>query len=344
MRRTNQPISLLAALLALLWLGGCSTDDIPSVSSEDTIDVPLSISEEGLSITRALGDATPSVNRILILPFKKINELLPTNDATNFAPVYNSARQIDVNSFPYTSRMLSLSATSTYQVMVIGYNRNDYDFANPSSITRHFDIGLSGLPATLADMALKLTSVSNVPEFFTCMANGYNHSILVGGAFKPGLIDNIQGNLTRLSSGLTLDIVNIPTTVTSVSLRAEQLVTAISAADGTPLQWQTAGDASVKLLGTLTPVSGRVTFNTFILPTLDAHKTLLYVDVSFGSSTERYTVKIATTSGVVSGNRIIFTPNHWVKITGDYSSMNLGFVLSGNINLDDDRWDGLHND
>lgn len=341
MRRTNHKISLLAALLALLWLGGCSTDDIPSASSEDTIDVPLSISSEGLSITRALGDATPSVNRILILPFKKINELLPTNDATNFAPVFNSARQIDVNSFPYTGRMLSLSATSTYQVMVLGYNRNDYDFSNQSSITRHFDIGLSGPPATLADMALKLTSISNVPEFFSCMANGYNHSLLIGSVFKPVQIDNLQGNLTRLSSGLTLDIVNFPNTVTSVSLSAEQLVTAISATDGTPRQWQTAGDASVKLIGTLTPTSGRVTFNTFILPTLDARKTLLYVDVSFGSSTERYTVKIVDTPGVVSGNRIIFTPNHWVKITGDYSNMNLGMNLSGNINLDDNAWDGL---
>lgn len=340
MRRTNQKYSLLAALLALLWLGGCSTDDIPSVSSEDIIAVPFSINEEGLGITRALGDATPSVNRILLLPFKKTNELLP-NDAVNFAPEYSSARQVDVNSFPYKGAKLNLSAASTYQVMVLGYNRNDYDFANPSSVTRHFDIGLSGMPTTLADVPVKLVSITNVPEFFSCMANGYNNSILVGGVFKPGLIDKLQGNLTRLSSGLTLDIVNIPNTVTSISLTAERLVTAMSATDGSPRQWQTAGDSSAKLLGTLSPVSGRVTFNTFILPTLDAHKTLFYLDVTSNSVTKRYTVRIANNPGVVSGNRITFTQNHWVKITGDYSSLDEGFVLSDYINLDGNSWDGL---
>lgn len=340
-RTTNQKKSLLATLLALLWLGGCSTDDIPSVSSEDRIAVPLSIGEEGLSITRALGDATPSVNRILILPFKKTNESLP-NDAVNFVPDLSAARQIDVNVFPYTSAILNLTAGSTYQVMVLGYTRNDYDYGNPSSITRHFDIGLSGgMPATLADMAVKLVNPTNVPEFFSCMANGYNQSILLGGTFRPELINNIQGNLTRLSSGFTLDITNVPAYVTSISLTAEQLVTAINTTDGTPRQWQIAGDAGVKLLGTLTPVSGRVTLNTFMLPTFDARKSLFYLDVTYASTTERYTVKIADNPGVVSGNRIIFTPNHWVKVVGDYSSINLGFTIANDINLDDNIWDGL---
>ena len=343
MRRTNQKYSLLAALLALLWLGGCSTDDIPSASSDDTVAVPLNIGGEGLSITRAPSDATHSVNRILILPFKKINELLPTNDASNFAPEFSTARQVDVNVFPYLGMKLNLSAASTYQVMVLGYNRNDYDFANQSSITRHFDIGLSGMPATLADMAVKLVSISNVPEFFSCMMTGSNLSVPVGGVFKPGLIDKLQGNLIRLSSGFMLDITNIPVSVTSISLVAEQLVTAINATDGTPLQWQTAGDASVKLIGTLSPVSGRVTFNTFILPTLDARKTLFFLDVLSGSNTVRYTLKVPDTPGVASGNRITFSPNHWVKVTGDYSQIDTGFTLFDNINLDDNNWDGVQN-
>ena len=340
MRRTNQKYSLLAALLALLWLGGCSTDDIPSDSSDDTVAIPLNISHEGLSITRAPGNATHSVNRILILPFKKTNELL-TNDAANFAAEYSAARQVDVNTFPYMGAMLNLTAGSTYQVMVLGYNQNDYDFANPSLVTRHFDIGLTGMPTTLADMSVKLISILNVPEFFSCMATGYLNSASIGGVFKPLLINKLQGNLTRLSSALTLDITNIPSYVTSISLTAEQLVTAIKATDGTPVAWQTAGDANAKLLGTLSPVSGRVTFSSFILPTLDARKTLLYLDVLSGSNSQRYTVKLADTPGVVSGNRIIFSPNHWVNITGNYSTIEQGFALNNDINLDDNNWDGL---
>lgn len=84
--------------------------------------------EEGGNLTRALGDATPSVNRVLILPFKKTNESL-ANDPVNFVPDYTSAKQIDLNAFPLNTAMLRMTTGSTYQLMVIGYNRNDYDFA-----------------------------------------------------------------------------------------------------------------------------------------------------------------------------------------------------------------------
>lgn len=45
--------------------------------------------------------------------------------------------------------------------------------------------------------------------------------------------------------------------------------------------------------------------------------------MSYGIFTERYTVKLPDTPGVVSGNRIIFTPNHWVKVTGSYANINI---------------------
>ena len=82
-------------------------------------------------------------------------------------------------------------------------------------------------------------------------------------------------------------------------------------------------------------------YNGF-LRLLATRNTLLYLDVAYGTGfKERYTVKIPDQTGVVSGNRITFDSNHWVKITGDYSSINLGFTLSGNINLDDNAWDGI---
>ena len=101
-------------------------------------------------------------------------------------------------------------------------------------------------------------------------------------------------------------------------------------------------DGGARILGTRTPVSGNVSFNLYMLPTTAARKTLLYLDVAYGNGfTERYTVKIPDTEGVVSGNRVTFDSNHWVKITGDYSAINLGFTLIGNINLDDNAWDGI---
>lgn len=341
MRRTTD-LYFWAALLASLWLGGCSTDDIPLDQEVGTVSVPLSIMEEGGNLTRALGDATPSVNRVLILPFKKTNESL-ANDPVNFVPDYTTAKQIDINAFPLNTAMLRMTAGSTYQLMVIGYNRNDYDFVNPAASGRRFDLGISGRPSTLADVNLKLINATDIPELFSCMGSGYNGAVLVGGLFKPEQINNIKGTLTRISSGLTLNITNIPAYVTSIRLRAEQLVTAVKAADGTPVQWQIVGDTGVRTLGLSTPVSGKVTFNTFMLPTLDARKTLLYLDVIYAGITEQYTVKIADVANVVSGNRIIFSPNHWVRIDGDYNKINLGFTLSYNINLDDNAWDGIQN-
>ena len=147
--------------------------------------------------------------------------------------------------------------------------------------------------------------------------------------------------LKRIVSGLTLDITNIPAYVTSISLTAEQLVTASRATDGIPTLWQTAGDASSKLIGSRTPIAGKVKFNQYILAIPDARKTLFYLDVTYGGIPQRYTMQITNEPNVVSGNRITFSPNHWVKITGNFTNSGLVFILSGTINLDDNAWDGI---
>lgn len=164
----------------------------------------------------------------------------------------------------------------------------------------------------------------------------------MGQTFKPSQVDNVKGTLTRLVSGLTIQVNNVPAYVNSMTLVAEQLVTAIRVTDAQPLAWQTAGDSGAKTLGVKAPVAGSVNFNLYMMPTQAARNTLLYLDVAYGTGfTERYTVKIADTPGVVASNRITFDPNNWVKITGSYSSINLGFTLANNINLDDNAWDGI---
>lgn len=339
MYKINKKISFLVGILTLLLLGGCTADEESEALQEGVIPIRFEI-EGGGAYTRAPGDAGLSVNRILILPFKKTDESA-TNDASNFVPEYSAAKQINVNSFPAYATMLNLSATSTYQIMVIGYNQNDYDFANQSSPSRRFNIGSSATPATMANMYLQPVSAVDVPEFFTCVGTGYMGATSVGTYFKPGQVNNIKGTLARLVSGMTLTVNNIPNYVNSINLVAEQLVTATRALDATPLAWQTAGDSGVKSFGSKVPVAGTVTFNMYLLATPDAQKTLFYLDVSYGIFTERYTMKVPDTPGVSSGNRLIFTRNHWVRVTGSYAQINLGFTITDSINLDDDKWDGL---
>lgn len=327
--------------IGLVVFGGCSAEDNRDLSPvESSIPVHLMITDINCC-SRAPGDAEMSVNRILIIPFRKTNENL-SNDPVNFIPEYNLARQLNIGSFPTVATMLNLSPSSTYQLAIIGYNQGDYDFMNQNDALRKFSIVSTSTSATLANVCLQPSDVAVVPEFFSCLGIGYMNSTMVGPAFKPSQINNVKGSLVRLVSGLSMQINNIPGYVKSIAMVAERLVTGIRVLDGAPLIWQTAGDGGKKTLGTRTPVSGTVNFNLFMLPTAAARNTLLYLDVAYGNGfAERYMVKVTDSAGVVSGNRITFDSNHWVRIIGDYSSINLGFTLKGNINLDDNAWDGI---
>lgn len=326
-------------VLISFFIGGCTVDETAGEDPAGIIGVKLSIDGD-MAFTRAPGDAALSVNRILIVPFRKIDESL-TDDPANYVPDYSAARQIDVNSFPTVATMLNLSTASTYQIMIIGYNRNDYDFANQSSASRTFSLGSTVTPATLANFYLQPVKPTVVPEFFTCMGNGYMKGTLVGPTFKPSQVNHVQANLKRIVSGFTLDISNIPSFITTVSLVAEKLVTATRGMDGASLLWQVVGDGGLRTFDKVTPVAGKAHFNYYMLATPDAQKTLFYLDVSYGMFVERYTMNVADLLNVSSGNRITFAPNHWVQVTGDYVKINLGFTITDNINLDDNAWDGI---
>lgn len=337
----NYILSLLMGI-GMILLSGCSAEESGNLFplNDGSVSVSLSIGDEDESNTRAPGDSTLSVDRVLILPFRKTNESLD-NSPANFVPEYTSALQMDVNSFPVTASMLNLSATSTYQLVIIGYNRSDYDFDNQESATRSFNIGSVATPATLENLYLQPVSAPVVPEFFSCIGTGYFKGTLVGQTFKPTEVTNVQGTLTRLVSGLSLSVDNIPGEVESVTLAAEQLVTGMRITDAAPLTWQTAGDSGVKTLGTMAPVAGSVNFNLYMLPTTTTRNTLLYLDVTVASVAKRYTVKLADEVGLVSANRVTFDPNHWIRITGDYAKIEVGFDIDDNLNLDDDAWDGI---
>lgn len=327
-------------LTVVVLLDGCTAGE---VALEDTrkenIEIALYIAPVKPAI-RAPGDMALSVDRLLILPFRK-NDPEGTDEPSNYVPVYDKAKQLDVGSFPLTTETLTLSATQTYQLLMIGYNRKDYDFTDPENLSRRFGIGPSSASASLATFYLQPADPTRIPEFFVCLGEGYKNTTPVGTRFTPSQINHVKGRLQRLVGGLTLEIHTIPVSVSALSLTAEQLVTAARAFDGAPLAWQTAGDSGNKLLGTQTPVNGKVVFNTYMLPTSDERKTLFYLDITTGSSTERFTLKVADSPLVVSNNRIIFSPNQWVYISGKYTDIKPGFFLTGSVDLDDNAWDGV---
>lgn len=344
-----------SGLLRVVWaagclvlLQGCTAADGPDEMPEPAVRVELDVLP---GQSKALGDAAYSVNRLLLLPFKKIDEA-GADDAANFAPVYASARQIDVNSFTAYALIHNLDRTSTYRMAVIGYTRTDYNYnpSDPAAITGNFSIGAASTPVTLAGFHVKPASAVSVPEFFTCVCTAYGAGdAAIGQSFSPQNVKTLKGTLQRLVSGVSLKITGIPAYVKSVTLSAEQLVQASAIAPaipsdtaGRPTVWQTAGDANNKVLATVAPdAGGTLTVEKLLLPTFSTRKTRLLMQVFYGSTSETYVVKVQDVAGVSAGNYLVFRPNRVVRITGSYGNIGLGFLLQAAINLDDNAWDGL---
>lgn len=337
--RTRTLYILLSYLIVNLFTG-CSHIESPN-DSEITLPVDLSINQK--ITTRALGDPIHSVNRILVLPFQKINSTLPDNNLNNFTPLYGFARQWDIATFPSGNLTLKLPKDFTYQVMVIGYNSNDFDFNNQASINNKFSIGSATTPTRLDNFHLYPKQPNVVPEFFTTFCTATNNGTPSGKTFTPSSSNtniSLTGQLRRLVSGLTVQITGIPNYVKSISLSAERMVKATRVNDTIPSLVQSTGDGENRLIQKLVPSGNRVLFSNLLLPTKSTYSTKLYLNVNYGLTTETYTIKVPD-SAISTGNRISFNPNHVVKIEGTYAKINLGFVLSYTINLDDNKWDGL---
>ena len=328
--------------IAILMLSGCSQNEIAEEPDRQIISVPVEITGLQTNKEKSIETQPYTVNRVLLLPFKKIDEGISANNESNFAPDYTAARQVNVNALTSYMTMLNLSANSTYKILVIGYNQNDYNFNDQSNVNNKFSLGSVSNPTLLNNIQLLTKSAASVPEFFIATCQSYNNTNVTGEYFKPPQIKTLKGNLTRLVSGLNIEITDIPTYITSITLVAEKLVKGIQPVSTIATVVQSASDAdNLKTFSTQIPASAKVSFNHYLLPTLDINKTKLYLDIKYGIFTERYIIKVPDTNGVLSGNSITFSPNHVVKISGNYSNINIGFVLSYSINLDDDNWDGI---
>lgn len=333
-------IRTIGLLLSVWIIVSCErSGDIDSFE-EDIVPVELKFSLDTISTRTFINNQTHSVNRILILPFVKISESL-NNSNTNFIPEYSRAKQLDVPNFPVYNATLHLPRKTTYKVLVVGYNQNDFDFYQYNSVNNKFNFGPNYLSETFNSFGLYVKSATVVSEFFVGVCDVFNGSVSLGQVFRPEQNVQLSGNLKRLVSGFSVKLTSVPTFVNSVSLIAENLVKASKTTDASVLSIQTSGDGESRTLGTVIPPSNRiVTFDKILLPTQDANKTAFFLDFNFGSFTQRYTIKVPDSEVSVS-NRFILNQNQAINVTGDYSTINLGFTLSFGINLDDNNWDGL---
>lgn len=321
------------------FLFGCNQNEDINQTDRGTIAVPIEIISV-TNTTKSIETQPHTVNRVLILPFKKIDESILTNNDNNFSIEQASVKQVEFVGNPTFLTMLELTEGSTYKIFAIGYNNNNYDINNPD-LDKRFDLFYSA-PNTFTTSYYTSMSAANISDLFTATGISYNGATQTGQYFKPEDIKTLKVELTRLVSGLSFAITNIPTYVTSITLVAEKLVQSVYLNDLEALMIQSeTADDNLKTFSTQVPTAGQINFDHYLLPTFDVNSTRLYLNVKLGSITERYLVKVNNVTGVSLDNRISFNPNQVVKILGDYSSINLGFTLSYSINLDDNSWDGI---
>lgn len=340
---SSRPGRFCAAILlssAIFGLVACGKTETTAVIPGQTTAVSINVDATDLSSKAFVNDNSHRVNRILIIPFRKTSEGLPDAN-TNFVPLYAMAKQYDVSAFPLNNAVIHLISGSTHKVLIVGYNSADYDFNNRNSPANRFDIGSAANPTTLDNFYLYPKGATAVPEFFTCICAVSNAGTPMGDTFKPENGYTLSGTLKRIASGLSVRVTNIPAFVKSVSLVAENLIKASKATDASSVLWQSTGDGGNRLFEKQVPVGGTVSFTKYLLPTFNARKTRLYLDIELGILTQRYTI-IVPDGAVASDNRLIFNPNEAINITGNYNLINIGFTLTYGIQLDDNLWDGLN--
>lgn len=330
---------LLISLIGSTLLGCVQNEEITQSASK-TIAIPIEINRLVKNIARSIDTQPYTVNRVLILPFKKIDETILTNDDNNFNLDQTAIKQVELTGNPTYLTMLELTPGATYKIVAIGYNQNNYDINNPA-LVKTFDL-LYSEPNLLYSLYYYAMSAAAITDFFTATGMSYTHTTQTGYYFKPENINTLRINLTRSVSGLSVEIADIPEYVTSITLVAEKLVQSVSLSnfEALTIQNETADD-KLKTFSTQVPDAGYIHFDHYLLPTFGIHSTRFYLDIQLGSLTERYLIKVNDVAGISSGNKISFYPNQVVKISGSYANINLGFTLNYSINLEDNTWDGI---
>ncbi len=299
----------------------------------DPVGIDMRIGADNVIGTRAFSNDDPlSVDRILVLPFTKSNALAENN--TNYRAAPELAVQMDVGQFPVTDLRLFLSPLSTCRLVVLGFNRLEYDFYNrdPSIDDIVIDWGGSLADLNIEDRAAA-KGTAHTTELFFDMSD----------PFIPGSGTSVSALLTRIVGGISVTLTYVPDGVEMRLYHTTPLTT----------RWMVTGEAAAGSVDTagsyysMDNIGGGVNYYArYYFPAAGTPVTmeLAAVDRSDPSAENQIArVQVATSSG----NEFNVEANRAINLSGDYRSVILGqelFVANPtdeNIHIDDDNWDGV---
>jgi len=304
----------------------CSDSEELIYKPDIDIDFYIGLSDTGVDVS----GVSYNIDRALIIPFRKTGEGV---DDTNFIPDYSYVTHKTIAQGGVADVKLHLMAGAIYKVLVVGYKNEDYTPAISSN--NRFVLGGVSDPVSLANYAVKATEPNNMPEVFACICEASLNGSSIGEAFAADENISISGNLKRLVSGISLTIENVPKFVTSVSLISGNLIEASRLTDAMVMTAR----SEESILEVVVPSDNKISFFRYLLAGGATYSTSLSLDILVGGSTKRYLVRVPD-SETTTNNTFIFYPNQIIKVTGDYSKIDVGFTLTHMINLDDDGWDG----
>ena len=313
----------------LLW--SCQQDDM---TPGDNVEVDVRIGADNVIETRAFGNDDPlSVDRILVIPFTKSNGL--AEDNANYKAARELVKQIDVDQFPVVDLKILLSPLSTCRLVVIGFNRQDYDLygGDPLSSGIAIDYGSSLSELSIEDRAAENGS-PRTAELFYDMSD----------PFRPGSGTTVSATLIRMVGGISVTLTNVP----------EGVETRLCHTTPLTVRWMVIGETAADTFDTqegyypMTNNGGGVSYySRYYFPTTGATPVTMELEAvntsSLPSDPPIARVPVATSSG----NQFTLDAGQAINLNGDYRQVILGQELfvanpsNNGINIDDDDWDGV---
>ena len=326
MKLFSDSCRMVAALIlgtCLLW--SCQKGDPASGS---LVKIDMRIGADNVIGVRAFSDDDPlSVDRILIMPFTKRDGLAENN--ANYMAAPELAVQLDVDNFPVENLKIFLSPMSTCKLVVLGFNRQNYDHYNRDPQTDDIVIDYAGslYDLNIEDMMTGNLSPQNAELFYD-----------MSESFRPGSGTSVSATLVRMVGGISVTLTSVPD---GVEMRLYH--TSSFASRWKPIDRKAADSYTQTGYYQMTTAGGVSSYSRFYFPTNGTPITMEIeaVDIATGEQIAR--VRVAT-SGSSEFN---LAANQAINLSGDYRSVILGqqlFVANPadtGINIDDDNWDGV---
>ncbi len=324
MKPFSDSYRMVAALIlgtCLLW--SCQSDP----DWGDPVGIDMRIGADNVINTRAFSNDDPlSVDRILVMPFTKSDGLEENN--ANYMAAPELAVQLDVDNFPVEDLKIFLSPMSTCKLVVLGFNRQDYDHYNRDPQTDDIVIGYAGslYDLNIEDMMTGNLSPQNAELFYD-----------MSEPFRPGSGTSVSATLVRMVGGLSVTLTNVPD---GVELRLYH--TSAFASRWKPIDRTAADNYTQTGYYQMTTAGGVSSYSRFYFPTGGTPLTMEIEAVDTATREQIARVRVATSGGT----EFNMVANQAINLSGDYRSVILGqelFVANPGdtgINLDDDVWDG----